>query len=475
MFKPISFLEALYPPLFCRYIQGDEGIIHLFGEPSWEAATFRRRIQLLGDFKFPQGPREHLQELDRSLGRVSPQSTKNKKLNNRATVFVITGQQPGLFSGPLYVIYKALTAVKLAWELETSLGIPVQPLFWVAGEDHNIHDLARVFAPTPDGSPLKVSYKLPTFGLPSGMLPLKKEAVARALSRLEGAMADGPFQKTITARLEEASEGAQTFGDWFVRVMELLFHEKGLAYCDPLRMAQKGLYSELLLRLVDEGPRLHSLIDEREREMKAAGLPVQVERTGSESFIMMVWQGKRFQLFREKDSFRSRKGEPSFSRKELCKRIREEPERFGPNVLLRPIFQDCLFPSLAYVPGPSELNYFAQIQDIYRVFEIQAPPLYPRTGVTVIEPAIKGLLDEAGLTLEDLFLLAAEGKKVSADALRLPAPEAEKLRLNIFPRGHPQERKMNIFPYLARYGFSFWEEFASRFPLSMGHYAYYWE
>lgn len=474
MIKSVTSLEALYPALFRRFIGRDEGVIHLLGAPPWEKETFIKRKNDLETLGFPAGAREHLQELNPCPAEWASLDGRSKRLKNEETVFVITGQQPGLFSGPLYVIYKALSTVKLARYLESMLEMPVQPLFWVAGEDHNIFDLHRIYVPAIIGGPVKVRYKPSTFGPPSGAVPLKEEEVQQTLSSFERVIESGPFKEKIMALLREVSENTQTFGDWFIGVMERLFNETGLAYCDPLRMASRGLYTDLLLHVLEEGPFMHSLLDDREKELAGRGLPIQVKREGNESFIMMVWENKRFQLLRKGELFVSRQGNLAFTKVDLQKLIREEPWRFGPSVFLRPVFQDCLFPNMAYVPGPAELSYFAQIQNLYRVFGVQPPPLWPRAGLTLVEPEVMEILEGNHLSVDEVLVLAAREKRIKPVANKLNPREAEKLRLNVFPRGHPQERVMNIFPYLARYGLDFWAALVKHFPLSMGHYAFFW-
>ncbi|MDO9536239.1 MAG: bacillithiol biosynthesis BshC [Bacillota bacterium] len=148
MFSIVNDLETLYPPLYCRYIKGEERVIYFFNGSFGEKVNHEDRYKFITEVDFPMESLKLLFDLNRAI--LGPHfKIPEKKLKDKRTVFVIIGQQPGLLGCPLYIFYKALTAVRAAEKLESRLKIPVQPLFWVASEDHNIPGLLRTFIPAP--------------------------------------------------------------------------------------------------------------------------------------------------------------------------------------------------------------------------------------------------------------------------------------------------------------------------------------
>lgn len=472
MFEPVKRLNFFYPPLFCRYVKKEKGVLNFFHGDFRDWNSYRERAGSLKEKKFPEAARQLLLEINRGLPGVNFNTLREKVMSNE-TLFVITGQQPGMLTGPLYVIYKALTALKLARRVEKELNIPVQPLFWVASEDHNIFDMARIFIPVlHTGGPVRIRLSFPGFGPPAGLLPLNRDNIKKVLLRLEDLTPESQQKKEVMKVIRESASLATNFADWFIYLMSALFPAGEMVFLDPLKASKKGLYNSLLLQLVEDASLIHSRISLEEKKLMEKGFPLQVKRTGHEALFMLVWGGRRYALYRDGDLFYTKKGELSFSRAEIVSLIQKEPGLFSPNVLLRPVFQDALYPNLVYVPGPGELAYFAQIKGVYELFGLKMPILFPRIGVTLVEPEIKKLLEESDLTAEEVIEQAQakppEGRQDKGDLMKI-------LRDNLWPRNYPQERVFNIFFYLIKYGFSFWEQFCRKFPPEEGHYFYYWE
>ncbi len=474
MFRPVVDLQFLYPPLFYRYLQRDEGVVDFYSGDFADNNTFIRRNRHLEGLSFSRAPRNIVREINRFPDENGRRALEDK-IAGKETVFVITGQQPSVLGGPLYVVYKALTVIKLAREMERVLGRPVQPLFWVAGEDHNIFEMTRIFVPAMPrgGEARRVRLSVPYFGPPAGRIKLRPRALEKLLERFEQLAPEGEHKAALMSLLKEKALLSGNLSEWFINVMSPLFSSLGLVFFDPLRASAEGLYTEMLLKVVEEGALIHSLISREEEKIKAAGFPLQVERTGQESFIMIVWKGRRCALYRDGDMFFTAKGELSLSKKELLGLIREEPHLFSPNVLLRPLFQDSLFPTLSYVPGPHELAYFAQVRGVYEIFGQEMPPLYPRVGATLVEPEIGRLLQKYNLSAEEAMRRCSQNEERSSPRGRKLVP-GNIVRENLWPRSRPQERVFNIFSYIISYGFTFWYRFCEEFPLSAGHYICQW-
>ncbi len=470
MFEEVRDLDIFYPSLFSRYINKEQDVLQYFSAPYPQEESYEK---LVGQLKVVRaGDLPGFLDTKPGESLILPGTRLlEKKFRDNQTLFVITGQQPGLLTGPLYSIYKALTAVKLADRLEERLNKPVQPLFWVASEDHNVFNLLRLFLLNPQGKISRVRLAFPGFGPPAGEITLHKKDMVTVLDRLEEITPKTHHKDEVMSALRDITAQSSTLTDWFVYLMQFLFHRR-LGFIDPLRLSKNGAYTPLLLKTLEMGPQIHRCIDQQEKKLMESGFSPQVKRTGQESFIMIVWKGRRYALYRDKDTFYTSKGELSLTRYELTSMIHSEPGCFSPNVLLRPIFQDSLFPNLAYVAGPGELAYFAQIKGVYRLFGIPMPVVFPRQGATLVTSGQEAFCREQGLTLHDALqyarLVCENPEKKEGESWQM-----EKVREFLWPRCSPQERVFNIFPFMLEHGLSFWKKFSTDFPAQEGHYIYY--
>ncbi len=470
-----GLLKALYSPLFYQYVKGEERVFQLYNGDFRSIDSFKKRALFLKKKRFPRGTDRLLAE----SGSIALQNiNREKEQKDDKPCYVITGQQPGILGGALYVPYKVLTAINLANEMQECLGMTVRPLFWVAGEDHNLFGITRTFIPPPDrGGALRLRLEMEHFGLPAGEIKVPPEKMIKLINKLEKLTEvkekDENYDFSVLNTLRRLSVTEHTLGSWFIAVMSYLFEGHGLYFVDPLLANRKKFYTELLLQVVEEGPILHSLIAIAERKIAAEGFIPQVRRSGKESLLMIVWKGRRQVLWREGESFFTSNKDFFITKRNLKTLIRERPELFSPNVLMRPIFQDSIFANLAYVCGPGELGYMAQIKEVYEHFGLKMPLLYPRKGVTLVEPKLRRHLEYYNISAEEAILQAQN--KPRRKRRGKEDPRFEVLRENLWPRSRPQERVFNLFPFLVREGFSFWENFCYQFAaLPAGHYFYSW-
>ena len=473
MFERVTNLSGIYPHLFSRYTAQDSGVVAFLNGKYWVKDSYDRRAFFLHGLRFPREIGELLIELNRDLLQQPPPGWE-EKVRDRRTIFVITGQQPGLFAGPLLVLYKSLAAVKLARHLEARLQVPVQPLFWVASDDHNVDPLLQSFIPLRSGGVTRIRLPLAPDSFPAARPALDNGAVSALLEQLSALEGNGAYKDEIIAWLHSAlQQGGNNLSGWFVRIMSRLLGGTGLIFFDPRQAAARGLYVSLLLQTLELFPYLHERIAGAEEILQAAGFPLQVKRRGAESLIMINWEKKRYPLLRDGKHYYTPGGELSISRGELLTLIVQQPSLFSPGVLLRPLLQDSLFPTLAYVAGPAELAYFAQIKEIYPLFGLEMPLLYPRPGITLLTPPQRRMADELSFELS----MFPEGLQ-DQHPRRLGCDKSRTRRIlcdNLWPRSRLQERVFSIVPYLFDYGFAFWQNFCRDFRYDPGHYIYSWD
>ena len=314
---------------------------------------------------------------------------------------VVTGQQVGLFGGPSFTIFKALTAIKLA-DQATRSGVDCVPVFWLATEDHDLAEVNQVSIPGPDGSLQKLT--APAEGLsnaPVGTVRFGSEidAVVEAASGLLG-----PGE--ISDFLREAYRPGETFGNAFARLLARLFADWGVILLDAADPEFHRIAEPIYRAAIERAAELDEALLSRGKALESAGYHQQVKVTSSSTLLFTVRNGARVPVHRRVNGDGSAEfliEEERISKADLLSRVTSSPWDFSGNALLRPVIQDYLLPTLAYTGGSAEVAYFAQVAVVYELLLGRVTPIVPRFSATIVEPKPKTLLERYGLRLPDLF------------------------------------------------------------------------
>jgi bacillithiol synthase len=335
---------------------------------------------------------------------ASPKTLANLDRLRKGAFAVVTGQQVGLFGGPMFAIYKALTAVKLAEEASAA-GIDAVPVFWLATYDHDLAEVNHVSIPNQECA-LQVlttsSHDVPgapvsSVRLGDEIVPLVEQAVAL--------LGDGEAAQFV----REAYRPGETLGTAFARLYSRVFADWGVIVLDAsdpdLRRIAKPIYRSAIERAGE----LSSALLQRGAALEAAGYHQQVKVTESSVLLFTTRQGARTPIQR-----RASDGSEEFliggeisaeklSRADLLSQIEVHPEDFSPNVLLRPIVEDYLLPTLAYTGGAAEAAYFGQAGAVYENLLDRVTPIVPRFSATIVEPKVQRLLERHGIAITNVF------------------------------------------------------------------------
>jgi bacillithiol synthase len=417
-------------------------------------------------------------------------------LSQPGAVTVVTGQQVGLFSGPAYTIYKALTAAKLAEQL-SHRGTPAVPVFWLATEDHDFAEVNHAWGFDAATRPVKFQVTGQNGGRPVGSIAIDSWPT----EQFRQSIADLPFGDEVAGLVEEAYAPGVSMGEAFHRLLSKLLKPYGFLFLDPLHPTTRQLAAPMLKRAVAIGPDLNKLLLQRNRELEAAGYHAQVHVEPGTSLFFLLEGGKRL---------------PIRELKYTPEQLAERAEQLSPNALLRPVVQDYMLPTAAYIGGPAELAYFAQSQVLYERLLGHMPRLVSRSGFTLFDARAAKLMERYKLRPKDFFhgqeplqeqiatRLVPEGlernfadvtaateqnldklqraiasydptladavnksrakmlhqltkmrAKVARETLRRndrAAAEANYLYHTVYPEKHLQERFYSILPFLARHG-----------------------
>jgi bacillithiol biosynthesis cysteine-adding enzyme BshC len=446
------------------------------------------------------------------------------RLNDPRCVAVVTGQQAVLFGGPLLVLYKALATVKLAAALEARRGAAVVPVFWVASDDHDFEEVRAVDVVDPAGGLRTLRYAPASdpAGRPAWNISLDS-SIEGLLGELRGGLPESPERNEVLDRLAACYRPGASLSDAFARLLASLL--PSLVVLDPADPALKTLMVPVLRRELAEDSPTTRLAQGAGAALEAAGYHEQVAVRDGFFNAFAIEDGTRRALAMQDGAIEVRGTQKRLSAAEAVAWLEREPTAFSAGALLRPLVQDALLPTAAYVGGPAELAYHAQIGPSYAHLGIPRPALVPRPGVTLLEPAQARALETEGLSLEDLqgdpeSLLArwvreshpevdeafararaaierelhgveeALGAldptlRAAADAAKGRAlhqleglhekatralkkrdlARAERLRRTrdlLFPAGEPQERRLAFVAFLARRGVSLVDELCER-------------
>jgi bacillithiol synthase len=318
---------------------------------------------------------------------------------------VVSGQQAGLFTGPLYTIYKALSAVKLAGCL-TQRNTKAVPVFWIAAEDHDFVEVAK--AEFIDRScqlaNVEVSTQLHRDGQPVGQVELD-DSIITVVDQLFELLPKSEFTVDIQTLLRNAWKPGRNYAEAFACMMTALLGDHGLVFLDPLDAQLKRLAAPLYAAAASRAPEIATAVENRSRELESAGYHAQVMASAS-SFPLFLHdeEGSRHAVVRvDNGKYKAKATEKEYSVEELASLVLEAPERFSPNVTLRAVVQDYLLPTIAYYGGAAEIAYFAQTAEVYRILERPITPILPRSSLTMIERHTSRVLERYGLSLADFF------------------------------------------------------------------------
>lgn len=335
-----------------------------------------------------------------SAGReLDPATNLNLERLARGAVAIVTGQQTGLFSGPAYTFYKAVSAIRVAEEA-TSRGTEAVPVFWLATEDHDLAEVLHSDWNTREGL---VHYELPAKAEDAGrrvgeiLLGDAIEGIVVAATQT----LQGPFADQIAQALRESYTREETYGSAFGKLMARLLAGRGIIFIDPLDARLHRLAAPIYLRALDEADLLGNALLARSNELESAGFHAQVKVTRETTLLFYNLDGRREALRRRNGNFMA--GDAELSHRELISAFKDRPDAFTPNALLRPIVQDSLLPTAAYVGGPAEIAYLAQSNLIYKQFIGRMPAILPRASFTLIEPPITRFLEQYDLDFRDIL------------------------------------------------------------------------
>src|SRR5579859_5961950 len=362
--------------LFADFTYHFDRVAQFYRHDPGDPASFARAA---AEIDYPDSRRAALVE---AVAAQNGPSESLAKLAKPGTMAIVTGQQVGLFSGPAYTIYKALTAARVARQA-TAAGLPAVPVFWLATEDHDFAEVnhAWMFNTAGEHGLLQIDAPRETAGR---QRPVGGIAIAQPpLDELRRLLGGFPHADDVLAVVEAAYPPGVTMGAGFKALLKTLLAKLDLIFLDPLDPAIRKIGAPLLAEALSAAPELKARLLERNRELTAAGYHAQVHIEPKSSLFFLLENGERVQLRRKDTEYAG---------------LADRAAEISPNALLRPVFEDYLLPTVAYIGGPGELAYLAQSQVIYDRLLGRMPVAMSRSGFTLLDARSAKLLERYRLT-----------------------------------------------------------------------------
>ena len=513
-----NFNTLPFSKLFQHYTSGDGTINDFFETPPVHSDSVAESIS---SFKF-LGDREVSVSMLESFNKAFLDSDVTKaqieKIKTNDSLTVVTGQQVTIFGGPLYTVYKTITAILYSKRLERESNRPVVPVFWIADEDHDIDEVSKLFLPdSQDTTEITYSHKSYDEAPPASTIELGNE-LNNVWNQLNDALDQTDFSTRLMDDIRACYRSDKTFGKAFSELLMTYFGKHGLLIAGSLNTDVKTSCKHLLKTAVTSRKDITEALDDTTYALKEAGYHDQVQVQPSNLFYITE-SGERIKLQFTGDTW-SIPGK-KWTEEELLNSIESQPENFSPNVFLRPILQDYILPVAAYVGGPGEIAYYAQMKEFYGCFGFKMPIILPRFSLTIVESAIDRILDKLpfewqtyrnriedlekefverteSVDIEKLFgiwrsqidelsrakrdeigevdpsLKGSVGKAKAAyfselDKLKgkvyrsvkeqenVQLDRIKKIKTNLFPNGNLQEREVAFIYYMNKYGTDLWD------------------
>ncbi|MGH9333887.1 MAG: bacillithiol biosynthesis cysteine-adding enzyme BshC [Vicinamibacteria bacterium] len=416
---PLDYRKLSYKPLFLDYLHRYDALSPFFPGDPFHPDSFRRIAKELDARHHPRVETgAALKKLNRDLGADDAALESIRSLTEGALA-IVTGQQVGILGGPLYTLYKALTSVHLARDDSSLLDRPVVPLFWMDADDHDFDEVRHAYLLDASNDLLHLQYEVSDneSRVPVGTRRLGP-GIETVLQTASQALPASEFKEDLWKVVEECYAPGRSLSEAFGSLLLHLTRSTGLVVVDPSIPELKRLAVDLFQREMREGSTSSELVRKVTERLVAAGYHAQAAPAPAHLNLFYA-KPQRHPVTLDGSRVRLSADGAVVSREEAERLLVEEPECFSPNVLLRPLYQDTILPTLSYVAGPNELAYFAQLGEVYSHFGVTMPLISPRSSLTVVERAQSRFLERYGV---DLRRLSSNDESLLNEILRQHSP-----------------------------------------------------
>ncbi|MBU8915381.1 bacillithiol biosynthesis cysteine-adding enzyme BshC [Bacillus sp. FJAT-29953] len=367
-----------------------------------------KRTAELRERSFPRiETARHIESFMERFGNSEAVENSLEKLKREDSAVVIGGQQAGILTGPLYSIHKVISIIKLAEQKEKLLGIPVVPVFWIAGEDHDYQEVNHVYVPMEEKLD-KWTYPKKVHSKPMVTdIPLDQEICREWVRNIIENFGESEHTKQLLDFAERQIEKSATFVDFFAYIIMELFKDYGLLLVDSGDKSFRQLQKDFLTEQIGNHEVITFSLLEQQKQIGEKGFPITIEAGENAANLFYYDQKLKERILLEYDRaanlFVGKSGRVTFTQQELVEMAAQYPEKFSNNVVTRPLMQEWLFPTLAFIAGPGEISYWAELKLVFEHFNMKMPPIVPRLNITFLDRSVEAEVTQLNLKLEEVL------------------------------------------------------------------------
>lgn len=387
---------------YTTYIQ-DYSQVASFFPYSWDHTEWKKR---LNDMEFSKEKRNALVttlRMSMSSVKLSAMQEENLRLLKDNAVVTIAGQQTGLLTGPFYSIHKAITAIVLARQISAETKLPVVPVFWMAGEDHDILEVNHFF--------LEKNREVAKFSL--GVQQLSTQMVGSQsidvhefkglLNQAFQALPETAHTKDLYTELVQLIEQQPTYKDFFLHAFQQFFSEYGLLIVNSSDEAMREMGKEFTIQLIESNQQLRQSVYQTEQQISASGYGFPIQCRIENAHLFYVKDNHRYLLEATDEGFANKELNQHWTKEQLINELQDNPSIISHNVVTRPLMQQYIFPVHSFIGGPGEIAYWALLKDAFSIMKLKMPIVSPRFSITVLPLSIEEKMKELHITLEQVW------------------------------------------------------------------------
>jgi len=381
----------------------DPNFIHTFFDYKNSESSYPKRYEELNQRTFNrQGIAETVRMFMEPFGISESAEMHIDELASDAVV-VVGGQQAGILTGPLYSVHKAISVILLAKKQRLALGVPVVPVFWVAGEDHDLNEINHIYTESA-GSVTKSQIREKfVLKLMASDATFDQSEMAIFVEKVFSNFGETSYTKALLEDVLDAVKVEATFTGFFVRLMNGLFADEGLLFIDSAYKPLRELEREYFMMLIKNSAQIAEAVVQKETQFDLEGFGCPLEAQEDAANLFYVHETGRVLLSRRNKNFVNDSAGLRFTEEELLRIAKEQPALLSNNVATRPLMQDLVFPVLAFVGGPGEIAYWALLKETFHLFGLKMPIIVPRMSLTLVSRRTAKTISEKSFTIEEVM------------------------------------------------------------------------
>ncbi|MBP1968203.1 bacillithiol biosynthesis cysteine-adding enzyme BshC [Virgibacillus natechei] len=397
--------------LIADYRNNENNIGHFFDYRPFN--NFKERLNDLAERHFDR------KQLTDVLYRINqhwdaPESTYHniERLKENNSVVVIGGQQAGLMTGPMYTINKIISIIQLAKQQEAEFKIPVIPVFWIAGEDHDFSEINHIFLPeTSKMTKHKILQRVFDKSSVSD-IHMDKTHSSQWLNELFEQLKETQYTKGLYETIKTCLDKSATYVDFFAHLIYQVFSEEGLVLIDSAHPEVRELESKHFVQMIEQQPEISEGVHAAYSQLKQEDYSLPLEVESNEAHLFYHKNNERILLMRNAEGdWVGKQNEVLLSTEELITIAKEQPNLLSNNVVTRPLMQELLFPSLAFIGGPGEISYWAVLKPAFGSLQMKMPPVVPRLSITYVDRSVEKALKAFDISAAEAVNQGVEGLK----------------------------------------------------------------